>query len=135
MWSSGEPWKEMRRFTTRTLKNAGFGELKSADAMLIEELECFIQSLDEDRLKNDNVIYMRQYFKIPTFNILWRVMSGYRFSYDDQEMRKLIHYVEDVAEIRTSSTLSNYTKAELKIFIKMLQKLGRTWSGASRLSG
>jgi hypothetical protein len=27
-------------------------------------------------------------------------MSGHRLSYDDEEMKKLIHFVEDIAEIR-----------------------------------
>jgi len=28
-------------------------------------------------------------------------MSGHRFLYDDHDMKQLVHYVEDVAEIRT----------------------------------
>jgi hypothetical protein len=69
MWSSGDPWKEMRRFTSRTLKNFGFGELKAAEIFLDEELDHFMETLDQDRLANGNEIFMRQYFKIPTFNV------------------------------------------------------------------
>jgi len=100
MWGDSEPHRLMRKFTFRTFRTIGFGELKQAEVFLEEELQAFIR-LMEERLKRStgNELYMQHTFKIPTFNIIWRVMSGERFSYDDEKIKKLIDAVDDCAKI------------------------------------
>lgn len=99
MWSDGEPHKEMRKFSVRTLKTFGFGELKSAEVLLQEELSDFVKTIDEQRMENKNEVRMHHAFKISTFNILWRVMAGYRFSHDDEKIKQLIAAVDDISGI------------------------------------
>jgi hypothetical protein len=79
MWSNGADHQEMRKFTTRTLKTFGFGEPKTAEGFLQEELTDCLRLLDEKREKQNNELHIHQTFKISTFNVLWRVMAGSRF--------------------------------------------------------
>jgi len=99
MWSDGEPHKEMRKFSVRTLKTFGFGELKQAEVFLQEELSDFVKMIDEKRAEGNDEVYFHHTFKIPTFNVLWRVMAGYRFSNDDHKIKQLIHAVDDISRI------------------------------------
>jgi len=100
MWGDSEPHRVIRKFTFQAFRAIGFGELKQAEEFLQEELQDFIGSMDA-RLKGStrNELYMQHTFKIPTFNIFWRVMSGERFSYDDEKIKKLIDAVDDVSQI------------------------------------
>jgi hypothetical protein len=100
MWGSGEPNKEMRNFSIRTLKTFGFGELKVTEGFLQEELEEMTEVLN-GKLGDEGmgIVHFEHYFKIPTFNIIWIVMGGSRCSYDDDRIKKLIAAVEDVASI------------------------------------
>src|SRR5437879_1674512 len=99
MWNYGKPNQEMRKFSVKTLKTFGFGEVKAAEGFLQDELNDFVKMWDEKREKQNNELYMFRSFKISTFNILWRVMAGQRFGLNDYMIKKLINAVEDVAKI------------------------------------
>lgn len=106
IFNAGDCWKETRKFTIKTLKDFGFGELKSSEAFLQEELADFIEKIDSDRAKSpNNEVRIHEYFKIPVMNILWRVMSGYRFKYDDPDIINLIKYIDQAAEIEIGMDL------------------------------
>lgn len=48
-----------------------------------EALE-FIKNLDTIRQENNDVVYIKQMFNIPALNLLWTMMAGIRFPYDNE---------------------------------------------------
>ena len=100
MWGSGESHKEMRNFTIRTLRTFGFGELKTAEEFLQNELREMSKSLDKKIVEQEeDIIYFHNFFKVPTFNFVWRIMAGSRCSYDDSKIQRLIAAVGDIFSI------------------------------------
>jgi len=114
MWSDGEVHHEMRKFTSRTLRTFGFGELKATQELLQTEIGNLFKQIDEERSRSSLVdeVSMHHKFKIPTFNILWKVMAGERFGYDDPRIEALILAVDDVARINIGLGKTKQVKTE-----------------------
>ena len=97
--SSGEPWKDARRYTIKTLRQFGFGEVKTTEAFIDEELLHFIERLEQDRIAGNDEICMRKYFKVSLFNCIWKVMSGSRFEYSDPKINEIVEDVESATKM------------------------------------
>lgn len=76
MFVAEDFWKEQRRFTTRHLRDLGFGKTSIEDQMmdevgdLIKDIEHSIQS------SPDRVVDMKGIFQISVQNILWAIVAG-----------------------------------------------------------
>ena len=91
---SGDVWKEMRRFSIRTLRDFGFGKQKSMEGTIQEELQELTESLLKKIESGEGVIKMKQFFTISVLNILWSMMAGVRFSHDDAKLRELLVLID-----------------------------------------
>ncbi|XP_059827071.1 cytochrome P450 2K1-like isoform X1 [Hypanus sabinus] len=79
VWSNGEPWKQMRRFTLSTLRDFGMGK-RSIEDKIIEEAGFLmerIRSFKGQPFDTDIII------NFATANIICSIVFGNRFEYDD----------------------------------------------------
>lgn len=106
--SGGNGWKEMRRFSIRTLRDFGFGKQKNMEETLEEELNDLTQSISLEISKGNPIINMKQYFTISVLNILWNMIAGYRFSRDDAKLHNLLKLLDRLikASVVGSSRMS-----------------------------
>lgn len=96
--SNGDSWKEMRKFIHKTLTRNGFGRTRALEMIHEIEILNFFDHLDKLRASNPGqVINMQGLFNVSTFNILWRMMAGSRFSYNNEEIIRMMKLFEDMA--------------------------------------
>jgi cytochrome P450 len=95
LFGNGESWKELRRFSIRTLRDFGFGRQKGQDVIMEEELTDLVNRLNERLVEEKGVINMCQFFNISVLNILWSMMAGERFSHDDARLHKLVRGISN----------------------------------------
>lgn len=91
LFASGKIWKDLRRFTLRNLRDFGFSKTNVMENAQQEELNYFREHLSK-KLKNRNegVVSIYGFFNLPALNIVWSLIMGERFPYDDS---KLKHYI------------------------------------------
>ncbi|ODM98812.1 Methyl farnesoate epoxidase, partial [Orchesella cincta] len=95
IWGNGHSWKLIRRFSIKTLRDFGFGKQKGQDAVMEEELEELMKRLDEKIELEGSEVCMSQFFTVSVLNILWSMMAGTRFSYDDAKLQKIVKHIYD----------------------------------------
>ncbi|XP_069830132.1 cytochrome P450 2K4-like [Dendropsophus ebraccatus] len=104
LFSNGESWKVMRRFTLSTLRDLGMGR-KGLEVKVMEECECLIQ-----RFRS----YGGKPFNNPTIintavaNIIMCILLDHRYDYDNPTILKLISLVNDNARILESHMVRLY---------------------------
>jgi len=80
------------------LKDFGFGVKKSMEGAIKDELIDFIydftQKLDPSQ---GSVLVMKHMFTLPVLNVLWNMIGGVRFCYDDKKLHHLITTVEELS--------------------------------------
>lgn len=63
-----------------------------------DELIDFIYDFEQKvESSQGNVIYMKHMFTLPVLNVLWNMIGGVRFSYDDKKLHHLIATVEELS--------------------------------------
>ena len=72
----GEEGKEQRRFALRHLRDFGFGK-SSMEEMIRDECLCLAERL---RSMDGLEVETKQLFNLSVMNILWRMISGSRYS-------------------------------------------------------
>ncbi|CAG7816358.1 unnamed protein product [Allacma fusca] len=92
-----EPYKKIKNFTVRNLKDFGFGKKQTMEAAVEEELLQFLDYFQEKSKRSGGVVHMEHAFTLPVLNILWNMVAGSRFSYEDQKLKTLISDVEELS--------------------------------------
>uniref|UniRef100_A0A8C0RAC4 Cytochrome P450 2J2 n=1 Tax=Canis lupus familiaris TaxID=9615 RepID=A0A8C0RAC4_CANLF len=102
--SSGQIWKEQRRFTLATLKNFGLGR-KSIEERIQEEAHHLIQAIEEENGQPFN-----PHFKInnAVSNIICSITFGKRFEYQDEQFQELLRLLDEVTCLETSMRCQLY---------------------------
>jgi len=93
IFSSGEIWKETRRFTLRALRDMGFGK-KTSESLVLEESRAVIVAIQNLANNNNGVIDVEKLFNKAALNVVWHITAGERFDYDDPKMEKLYEFIE-----------------------------------------
>ena len=94
IFNSGPEWKELRRFTSKTLKDLGIGKNTSEEIILEEcsfmkkEIKQLIQESDSGFVDLDLT------FNKAALNVIWHFTGGERFEYRDKKMQNLIKFLE-----------------------------------------
>lgn len=99
---SGDAWKEMRRFSMRTLRDFGYGKQTSMQTVLDSEVKALLQKLDQiasqaEMKGKETILPVKHLFTMPVLNILWSMVSNIRTDEDDVKLGKLIHLVDNLA--------------------------------------
>ncbi|XP_050816164.1 cytochrome P450 2C55-like isoform X2 [Gopherus flavomarginatus] len=95
---SGEPWKQLRRFTLTTLRDFGMGK-KSTEERILEEAHFLVE-----RLKNthgrpfDPTLFLNH----ATSNVICSIVFGDRFDYEDEKFVTLINLIDEINKLQRS---------------------------------
>lgn len=87
----------MRRFTTRTLRDFGFGKNKSMESVIDEEISLLFTKMDH-AANSGEALPMRQFFTVSILNILWSMVAGVRFAHDDGRLKTLIQLLDETTK-------------------------------------
>lgn len=97
--ANGEGWKEMRKFVHKTLTKQGFGRTRALEMIHEIEILNFFEHLD--KLREDPEVGecfdMQGLFNVSTYNILWRMVAGTKFSYNNEELIHMMKLMEEFA--------------------------------------
>jgi len=93
---SVEKWKEVRRFTLKTLRDLGFGKSASEEAIL-EESKLLIENIKENlNGANTGIVDIEKQLNCAALNVIWNLVAGYRFQYNDAKMKEMARVTEEV---------------------------------------
>nr|UWY61444.1 cytochrome P450 25886 [Bufo gargarizans] len=91
IFSNGENWKVMRRFTLSTLRDYGMGK-KTIENKITEEAECLVQKLKSYEGKPfDNLTIINA----AVANIIVTILLSHRFDYEDPTILKLMAVINE----------------------------------------
>lgn len=86
----------MSRFTIRTLREFGFGKSSTMEIILAEEVTKWVQFIKDKASKSaDNVIHVENIFNTAVTNVLWSMVSGKQYDYDDSRMATMLQLNTD----------------------------------------
>jgi len=84
-----DKWRELRRFTIKSLRDLGFGKSASEEAIL-DESKYLIKNITEAIDGTDGQINLSKTFNCAALNIIWNLVAGKKFRYDDPVMKQLV---------------------------------------------
>ncbi|XP_072263503.1 cytochrome P450 2K1-like [Pyxicephalus adspersus] len=104
IFSSGNNWKAMRRFTLSTLRDFGMGK-RTIEDKITEECQSLIKVFKAYKGKPfENTMIMNA----AVANIIVSILLGHRFDYDDPKLRRLLVIVNDNVRILGSPMVLLY---------------------------
>ncbi|MPC72944.1 Cytochrome P450 2J6 [Portunus trituberculatus] len=92
--TSGDVWKNQRRFTLRTLRDLGFGR-NTLEPIMQEELEELLKLFHERQGEKVDVGLL---FNRSIVNVIWAITIGKRYSYDDKKLEELVEKVNKMLQ-------------------------------------
>ena len=85
--SATEKWKELRRFTLKSLRDLGFAKSASEEA-IIEECKMLVENIKSQVDGDEGIVDLETTLNCVALNIIWNLVAGKRYQYDDPEMKK-----------------------------------------------
>ena len=93
--TSVERWRELRRFTLKSLRDLGFGKSCSEEA-IIEETRALVENIKESMGgEEEAVVDLEKSLNCASLNIIWNLVAGHRFEYNDEKMKELVRISGD----------------------------------------
>ncbi|XP_075057382.1 cytochrome P450 2K4-like [Mixophyes fleayi] len=91
VFSHGENWKVMRRFTLSTLRDFGMGR-KTIENRISEESDCLVKHINSYKGKpfDNNMI-----INAAVANIIVSILIGHRFDYEDAKLLRLMKIINE----------------------------------------
>ncbi|KAG0698352.1 Cytochrome P450 2J6 [Chionoecetes opilio] len=92
--TSGDVWRQQRRFTLRTLRDLGFGR-NTLEPIMQEELDELLQLF---RRRQGEKVDVGLLFNRSIVNVIWAITIGKRYSYDDKKLEALVEKVNKMLQ-------------------------------------
>uniref|UniRef100_A0A673CAA5 Cytochrome P450 2K1-like n=1 Tax=Sphaeramia orbicularis TaxID=375764 RepID=A0A673CAA5_9TELE len=102
LWSNGDSWKEMRRFTLTNLRDYGMGK-KACEDKIIEECQHLIEVF-----KTFKAFDTTQPMNYAVSNIICSLVYGSRFEYDDPEFTSMVDRTNRNIQLLGSPSIQMY---------------------------
>ncbi|CAL8116981.1 unnamed protein product [Orchesella dallaii] len=97
IFSVGDLWQTLRRFTIRTLRDFGFGKTASMDIVINEELTKFLgyfnkkfNSSRTNQQQHRIMVISPELFDLSTTNVLWRLVTGKSYELGNTRLKHLL---------------------------------------------
>ncbi|XP_006627746.3 cytochrome P450 2M1-like [Lepisosteus oculatus] len=97
--SSGDRWKELRRFSIMTLKNFGMGR-RSIEERIQEEAKCLVDAFAEH---GDSAFNPKFLLCNAVSNVVCSIVFGKRFDYHDSQFKSLLNVIDNYFTFLSSS--------------------------------
>ncbi|XP_062409317.1 cytochrome P450 2F3-like [Sardina pilchardus] len=98
IFSNGERWLQLRRFTLSTLKDFGMGR-KKMEQWIQEESTHLLESLRQTKMAPFDPMFV---LSRAVSNVICALVFGQRFSYDDVNFLRLLQIISSVARFGSS---------------------------------
>ncbi|NXJ13791.1 CP2K6 protein, partial [Odontophorus gujanensis] len=104
IFSSGESWKEMRRFTLTKLRDFGMGK-KAIEDHVVEEYGYLTDIIESQKGKP---FEMSQMMNAAITNVIVSILFGKRFDYEDPTFKRLMSLMNENMKLFGSPSMSLY---------------------------
>nr|XP_019963408.1 PREDICTED: cytochrome P450 2K1-like [Paralichthys olivaceus] len=104
IWSNGDAWKEMRRFTLTNLRDYGMGK-KACEEKIIEECQYLTEVFNKFK---GEAFDTTQPLSCAVSNIICSMVYGNRFEYDDPEFTSLVYRSNKQFQLLASASVQLY---------------------------
>ena len=84
-----EKWRELRRFILKSLRDLGFGKSASEEA-IINESKTLVRNITDMVDGTDGEVNLEKMLNCAGLNIVWNLVAGKQFEYDDPQMKRLV---------------------------------------------
>ncbi|KAM6324307.1 LOW QUALITY PROTEIN: cytochrome P450 2K4-like [Aegotheles albertisi] len=128
VFSYGENWKVMRRFTITTLRDFGMGK-KAIEDRVVEEYGCLADTIESHKGKPLEMTLM---LNAAVVNVIVSILLGKRYDYEDPTFKRLLSLINENIRIFGSPSVSMYNMfpvlgfllKDYKIFIRNSKEIG-----------
>ncbi|XP_036446012.1 cytochrome P450 2K1-like isoform X2 [Colossoma macropomum] len=104
LFSNGENWKEMRRFSLATLRDFGMGK-RGSEEKIIEET-CYLREVFEQF--KGKPFDTTQPVNYAVSNIISAIVYGSRFDYSDPLFKDMVHRANEIIKLTGSASIQLY---------------------------
>ncbi len=89
------------------------------DSIIQEEAKAIVDLLKRESLKNNNKVAMFNFFLVSTNNVIWRMITGYRTSLEDEKIRSLTRGISDILLSASPKNLLTMLQAKSLWFARL----------------
>ncbi|NXF51019.1 CP2K6 protein, partial [Oceanites oceanicus] len=104
IFSDGENWKVMRRFTITTLRDFGMGK-KAIEDRVVEEYGCLADTIEAQKGKPLEMTLM---MNAAVANVIVSILLGKRYDYEDPTFKRLLSLVNENLRVFGTPSVSMY---------------------------
>ncbi|XP_017344207.1 cytochrome P450 2K1 isoform X3 [Ictalurus punctatus] len=101
LFSNGENWREMRRFSLTTLRDFGMGK-KISEEIIIEETHYLREVIEEFQ---GNPFDTSQPLNYATSNVISAIVYGSRFQYSDLHFKEMVNRINENIRVMGSPSI------------------------------